>query len=60
MPTHTSALTITSSKEARQQAVSACVAQLVGEGTERERAVLICKSEADRAMGTREVRSGDR
>ena len=56
MPTHTSALTITSSKEARQQAVSACVAQLVGEGTPQERAVLICKSEADRAMGTKEVR----
>ncbi len=56
MPQHTQALTITSSKEARQQAVSACVAQLVGEGTDRERAVLICKTEADRAMGTKEIR----
>ncbi len=56
MPTHTQALTITSSKEARQQAISACVAQLVGEGTDQERAVLICKTEADRAMGTKEIR----
>ena len=56
MPTHTSALTITSSREARQQAVSACVAQLVGEGRTREQAVQICRDEANKAMGTKEAR----
>ena len=57
MPTHTSSLTITSSREARQQAVSACVAQLVGEGTDREQAVQICRDEANKAMGTKEART---
>ncbi len=56
MPTPAESLTITSDKTARQQAVSACVAQLVGEGTSQEQAVAICINQADKAMGTKEAR----
>lgn len=57
MPTPAESLTIQSGKEARQQAVSACVVQLVGEGRSQEQAVVICISQADRSMGTKELRS---
>ena len=55
MPTPAESLTIQSDKKARQDAVSACVAQLIGEGTPNDQALAICTSQADKAMGTKEA-----
>ena len=57
MPTPAESLTVQSDKKARQDAVSACVAQLIGEGTPNDQAIAICINQADKSMGTKQAQS---
>ena len=61
MPTKAESPRITSSQQERGQAISDCVSQTMSErpGIERDQAVAICISMADRAMGTKEGSRSD-
>ncbi len=56
MPDATDSLSITSNRQDRDKAVSACVAQLVGEGREQSQAVAICIDKVDKATGIKSPR----
>lgn len=56
MPEHPIGLSIQSSRDERNTAVSECIAREVAAGVPQEQAVAICTSKADRAQGTRELR----
>ncbi len=56
MPDATDNLTVQASKQQRDEAVSSCVAQLIGEGRDQDQAVAICMDKADKATGNRTPR----
>jgi len=57
VPDATDNLAITSNKQQRDEAVSACISQLVGEGRSQDQAIAICTDKADKATGNRTPRS---
>lgn len=56
MPTDAEGLRIASSSQERNSAIGNCISQIMSEqpGINRDRAIAMCISMADRAMGTRE------